>query len=64
MVLFEDLLVLLTRCNDNRLALRFHNTNILVGKEDTKLTHCPLLKLSSVLPKNVATGECPGLFVS
>lgn len=56
-VLLEDLLVLLTRNSDGqRLSLRFHNTTFVAGKEDTKFTHCPLLKLSSLMAKNVATG--------
>lgn len=56
-VLLEDLLILLTRTSDsNRLVLRFHNINLISGREDKKYTHCPVLKLTGLLPKNVATG--------
>ncbi|VDP08760.1 unnamed protein product, partial [Soboliphyme baturini] len=55
-VLFDNLLVLLTKTSDGqRLTLRFHNINLISGKEDAKWTHCPLLKLSSLMAKNVAT---------
>src|SRR5688572_17486224 len=60
-VLLEDLLVLLQR-QDDRLVMRCQSTNVVTGKEDLKLTHSPIIKLSSVLTRNVATGICRSFY--
>src|SRR6218665_1771741 len=62
-VLLEDLLVLLQR-QDERLVMRCQSTNVVTGKEDLKLTHSPIIKLSSILTRNVATGICPSFYSS
>ncbi len=52
-LLLEDLLILLSRHSDGQnLSLKFYDMNML---PDGKW--CPVLKLSSLMAKNVATGE-------
>lgn len=55
MLLLQGLLVLLQR-QDERLVLKCHSRTGL-GSSDTKQTFSPVLKLSSVLIRSVATGE-------
>lgn len=55
-VLLEGILLLLQK-QDEKLVLRCQSTLIVAGKEDTKLTHSPIIKLSNVLVKPVATGK-------
>lgn len=52
-VLLEDILLLLQR-QDERLVLRCQSTTV-IG--DTKSTHSPIIKLGSLLTRNVATGS-------
>ena len=54
-VLLEDILVLLQKVDD-RLVLRCQSTTVVAGKEDTKFTHSPIIKLTKLLTRNVATG--------
>ncbi|KAJ6652418.1 hypothetical protein lerEdw1_011536 [Lerista edwardsae] len=54
-LLLEDLLVLLQR-QDERLVLKCHSKTAL-GASDTKQTFSPVLKLSSVLVRSVATDK-------
>jgi len=65
-VLLKDILVLLQRQED-KYILRCQSTNVVFGagvggvgsggREDTKLTHSPIIKLTNLLTRNVATGE-------
>ncbi|KAL4647508.1 rho guanine nucleotide exchange factor 12-like isoform X2 [Arapaima gigas] len=52
-LLLEDILVLLQK-QDDRLVLRCHSKN-LAGSADTKRTFSPVIKLSTVLVRSVAT---------
>lgn len=54
-LLLQGLLVLLQR-QDERLVLKCHSRTGL-GSSDIKQTFSPVLKLSSVLIRSVATGE-------
>lgn len=54
-ILLEDILVLLQK-QDERLVLRLHGKS-LVSATDTKNTFSPVIKLSTVLVRPVATGE-------
>lgn len=56
-VLLEDLLVLLQKVDD-RLVLRCQSTIVNPGREDIKFTHSPIIRLSNLLTRNVATGKC------
>ena len=51
-VLLEDILVLLQK-QDERLVLRCQSTTVVA---DTKFTHSPIIKLTNLLTRNVATG--------
>ena len=55
-VLLEDILVLLQK-QDERLVLRCQSTTVTPGRDDTKFTHSPIIKLSNLLTRNVATGR-------
>ena len=52
-VLLEDILVLLQK-QDDKLVLKCQSTNMVVGKDDTKNTHSPIIKLVNLLTRNVA----------
>jgi len=54
-VLLEHILVLLQR-QDDRLVLRCQSMVVVAGKEDTKYTHSPIIKLNNLLTRSVATG--------
>lgn len=54
-VLLDEILLLLQR-QDERLVLRCQNTTVVAGKDDTKYTHSPIIKLTNLLTRNVATG--------
>jgi len=54
-VLLEHILVLLQR-QDERLVLRCQSMIVVAGKEDTKFTHSPIIKLNNLLTRSVATG--------
>uniref|UniRef100_A0A8C3RVK1 Rho guanine nucleotide exchange factor 11 n=1 Tax=Chelydra serpentina TaxID=8475 RepID=A0A8C3RVK1_CHESE len=54
-LLLEDLLVLLQK-QDEKLVLKFHSKTAL-GSSDTKQTFSPVLKLSSMLVRSVATDK-------
>lgn len=54
-LLLEDILVLMQK-QDERLILRCHSKN-LAGTADTKHIFSPIIKLSTVLVRSVATGE-------
>ena len=54
-ILLEDILVLLQK-QDEKLVLKCQTSNM-SGKEDTKFTHSPILKLTNLLTRNVATGK-------
>ncbi len=55
-VLLSDLLVLLQK-QDEKLVLRCQSTTVVAGKEDTKFMHSPIIQLSNLLVRNVATGK-------
>ena len=54
-VLLEDVLVLLQK-SDDKLVLRCQSL-VLSGREDTKFTHSPIIKLTNLLTRDVATGK-------
>jgi len=54
-VLLEHILVLLQR-QDDRFVLRCQSMTVVAGKEDTKYTHSPVIKLNNLLTRSVATG--------
>ena len=54
-VLLEHILVLLQR-QDEKFVLRCQSMIVVAGKEDTKFTHSPVIKLNNLLARNVATG--------
>lgn len=56
-VLLDSILLLLQKQDDSRLVLRCESTLITAGKEDTKTTHSPIIKLSNLIIRSVATGE-------
>ncbi|CAH1797622.1 unnamed protein product [Owenia fusiformis] len=53
-LLFEDILVLLQK-QDDKLVLKFQSTTVVAGNMDTKFTHSPIIKLTNLLTRNVAT---------
>lgn len=55
-LLLEDILVLLQK-QDDKLVLRCHS-KILASTADSKHTFSPVIKLSTVLVRQVATGGC------
>jgi len=55
-VLLEHILVLLQR-QDERLVLRCQSTTVVAGREGTKYHHSPIIKLSNLLTRSVATGR-------
>lgn len=62
-VLLEDILVLLQK-QDEKYILKFHNTNLMTGREDTKLTHSPILRVQNLFTRNVATDKSAFFLVS
>lgn len=62
-ILLEDILVLLQK-QEEKYFLRFHNTNILSGREDTKVAHSPILKLHHLFTRDVATDKRAFFLVS
>jgi len=54
-LLLEDILVLLQQ-QDERFVLRCQSMTVVAGKEDTKFSHSPIIKLHKLLTRNVATG--------
>jgi len=53
-VLLEHILVLLQR-QDEKFVLRCQSMTVVAGKEDIKFTHSPIIKLSNLLTRSVAT---------
>jgi len=62
-VLLEDILVLLQK-QDEKLVLKCQSTTVVAGKEDTKFTHSPIIKLTNLLTRNVATDRRAFFLVS
>ncbi|XP_078379689.1 rho guanine nucleotide exchange factor 11-like isoform X2 [Oculina patagonica] len=62
-LLLEDLLILLQK-QDDKLVLKCLSTTISAGYQDVKTTHSPIIKLSSVLTRNVATDKRAFFLVS
>jgi len=59
------MLILLTRASDgHKLYLKFHNINLGNARDSMSFTHCPLIKLSSMIAKDVATGICLIVFIA
>lgn len=56
-VLLDSILLLLQKQDDSRLVLRCFSTLITAGKEETKTTHSPIIRLSNLIIRSVATGE-------
>jgi len=59
-ILLEHILVLLQR-QDDRFVLRCQSMTVVAGKEDTKFTHSPVIKLNNLLTRSVATGMLESL---
>lgn len=55
-LLLEDILVLLQK-QDEKYVLKYHSTSMISGRDDTKLTHSPIIRMSNLLTRNVATGK-------
>ncbi|XP_078589870.1 rho guanine nucleotide exchange factor 12-like isoform X24 [Branchiostoma floridae x Branchiostoma japonicum] len=64
MLLLEDCLVLMQKEDDNRYVLKCQSTMLVSGKEDTKTTHSPIIKLNNLLTRNVATDNKAFFLVS
>ncbi|CAH1263209.1 ARHGEF12 [Branchiostoma lanceolatum] len=64
MLLMEDCLVLMQKEDDNRYVLKCQSTMLVSGKEDTKTTHSPIIKLNNLLTRNVATDNKAFFLVS
>ncbi|XP_070547722.1 rho guanine nucleotide exchange factor 11-like isoform X9 [Ptychodera flava] len=62
-LLLEDLLVLLQK-DDNRYILKCHSTTTQTGQEQVKNTHSPIIKLTNLLCRNVATDKKAFFLVS
>ncbi|XP_064618378.1 rho guanine nucleotide exchange factor 11-like isoform X3 [Liolophura sinensis] len=65
-VLLEDILVLLQK-QDDRLVLKCQSTlksPVVAGKDDTKDTHSPVIRLTNLLTRNVATDKKAFFLVS
>ncbi|XP_065322721.1 uncharacterized protein LOC135929908 isoform X2 [Gordionus sp. m RMFG-2023] len=62
-LLLEDLL-LITQKQDERYILKFQSTNVTPAKEESKLSHSPVIKLNNLLTKNVATDKRAFFLVS
>lgn len=58
-LLLEDILVLLQK-QDDKLVLKCHS-KILASTADSKHTFSPIIKLNTVLVRQVATGQCSPL---
>lgn len=56
-VLLEDLLILFQK-QDEKYVLKFHNTNLTSGREDTKRMYSPILRVNNLLIRNNASGNC------
>ncbi|KFM79191.1 Rho guanine nucleotide exchange factor 11, partial [Stegodyphus mimosarum] len=55
-VLMEDILILFQK-QDEKYILKFHNTNLTSGREDTKIMHSPILRVHNLLIRNNATDK-------
>ncbi|XP_076339826.1 uncharacterized protein LOC143240749 [Tachypleus tridentatus] len=62
-VLLEEILLLLQK-QDDKLQLKFHNNNLTSGREDTKVTHSPVLRVQNLFTRNVATDSKAFFIVS
>lgn len=62
-LLLEDLLILLQK-QDDKLVLKCLSTTFTAGYQDMKTTHSPIIKLNSVLARNVATDKRAFFLVS
>lgn len=62
-LLLEDLLILLQK-QDDKLVLKCLSTTFSAGYQDVKTTHSPIIKLNSVLTRNVATDKRAFFLVS
>ena len=54
-VLLEHILVLLQR-QDEKFVLRCQSMTVVPGRDDIKFTYSPIIKLSNLLTRSVATG--------
>jgi len=55
-VLLEHILVLLQR-QDEKFVLRCQSMTVVPGRDDIKFTYSPIIKLSNLLTRSVATGR-------
>lgn len=55
-VLLEDIVVLLQK-QDDKLVLKYQNTMLVSGRDDTKFTHSPVINVKNLMVKQVATGQ-------
>nr|XP_006821606.1 PREDICTED: rho guanine nucleotide exchange factor 11-like [Saccoglossus kowalevskii] len=62
-LLLEDILVLLQK-DDNRFVLKCHSSTVQTVKEEVKNTHSPIVKLTNLLCRNVATDKKAFFLVS
>lgn len=62
-LVLSDFIVLLQK-QDEKYVLKYHNTNIMSGKEETKLIYSPIIKMANLLSRNVATDKKAFFLVS
>ncbi|GAB6027465.1 hypothetical protein CHUAL_001722 [Chamberlinius hualienensis] len=62
-LLLEDIFVLLQK-QDEKHVLKFHSTSVISGRDETKQTHSPIIRVGSVLTRNVATDKRAFFLVS
>lgn len=61
-ILLEEMLVLLQVQDDGKLVLKCQSQIASSVKDDSNFGHSPIITLNSMLVRQVATGECEGLY--
>ncbi|GFU54515.1 rho guanine nucleotide exchange factor 12 [Nephila pilipes] len=62
-VLMEDILILFQK-QDDKYILKFHNTILTSGREDTKVMHSPILRVQNIFSRENATDKRTFFIVS
>lgn len=62
-VLMEDILILFQK-QDEKYILKFHNTILTSGREDTKVMHSPILRVQNIFSRENATDKRTFFIVS
>ncbi|GBM19935.1 Rho guanine nucleotide exchange factor 12 [Araneus ventricosus] len=62
-VLMEDILILFQK-QDEKYILKFHNTILTSGREDTKIMHSPILRVQNIFSRENATDKRTFFIVS